>query len=324
MIPVRRFHTIPILLLILLCGCTGPIATPDAPSATPSQNVAALPTQIDIVTPAPTSTPAATATLIYIPQPPPVESPPPASSMTDVLSTALADERRAIGDSFQRNIFERPFTAVDMDYRPYLDIGQIVTLGTSADWVYVSIPLAAAPPREVDAYYGIELDVNVDGRGDWLFFAPAPASDEWTQYGLMIFIDSNVDVGGAHPCAHDPVNGETDGYDALVFDQGEGFDRDAAWVRRDPADGTVIQFAFAHGLIAHDRRFLWSVFASGNEIEPGGFEFNDQVTLEAAGSPLLTSPHYPIQAISLYDSTCRWAYGFTPFGTEPGICGGSR
>lgn len=323
MIPDQRTRTAAVLLLLLLSGCASPVTTPDALPASPSPGIAALPTQLDIVTPAPTSTPDATATPIYIPSPPPLESPPPSSSMTDVLSTALSEERRAIGDSFTRSIFERPFTAEDMDYLPYLDIGPIVTLGLSADWVYVSIPLAAEPPMEQRAYYGVELDLNVDGRGDWLFFAPAPPTDEWTQSGLMIFIDSNVDVGGSYPASPDPSSEATDGYDARVFNQGEGFDRNAAWVRRDPANDAVIQFAFAHGLIANDRRFLWSVFASGAEIDPGAFELNDRMTLEEAGSPLLTSPHYPILAIARFDSTCRWSYGFTPLGTETGICGGS-
>ena len=111
----------------------------------------------------------------------------------------------------------------------------------------------------------------------------------------MILIDSNVDVGGISPSAPDEPSSQTDGFDARVFNQGEGLDPDAAWVRRDPENPATIQFAFKHGLIANDRRFLWRVIASGSEIDPHMFELNDHFSLEEAGSPLLTSPHYPDQ-----------------------------
>ena len=53
--------------------------------------------------------------------------------MTDVLTTSLADERRANGDSYTRNIYERPYTAEDMDYIDYLDIGRVISIGISGE-----------------------------------------------------------------------------------------------------------------------------------------------------------------------------------------------
>jgi hypothetical protein len=36
---------------------------------------------------------------------------------------------------------------------------------------------------------------------------------------------------------------------------------------------------------------------------------------------LIENPHYyPIKALAEVDNTCRWAVGFTPTGSEPGIC----
>lgn len=321
---MTRFQTTLLIALVMLsaalAGCS---PTPSAPVSTPSMETIVRPTELQILTPAPTSTPRMTATPVYIPQPPPSVSPPINSSMTDALTTALAGERRANADSFSRGIFERPYTPEDMEYIDYLDIGRVVSLAVSGEWVFVSIPLAGAPPVESDAHYAVEIDVNTDGRGDWLIFAPAPASAEWTQEGLFIFIDSNSDVGGTTPSSPDPVQEDADGFDALIFNQGSGLDRDAAWIRRDPEDSSIIQIAFKYGLIAYDHRFLWRVIASGNEIDPAMMELNDYFTLEEAGSPLLTSPHYPIQAIAEIDTTCRWSYGFTPLGTEPGICGGT-
>ena len=313
-----------ILCAILLAGCARAANATSTPIPTHTSAATDRPAQVQLLTPAPTSTPVTTATPIYIPQPPPLISPPPASTMTDVLTTSLADERRANGDSYTRNIYERPYTAEDMDYIDYLDIGRVISIGISGEWVFVSIPLAGVPPASDQAYYAVELDLNIDGRGDWLFYAPSPDSSEWAQEGLMILIDSNVDVGGISPSAPDEPSSQADGFDARVFNQGEGLDPDAAWVRRDPENPATIQFAFKHGLIANDRRFLWRVIASGSEIDPHLFELNDHFSLEEAGSPLLTSPHYPIKAIALIDSSCRWSYGFTPLGTEPGICGGSN
>jgi len=321
---MTRFDTTLLIALPMLAAAmAGCSPTPSVTVPTPSMESLARPTELQILTPAPTSTPRTTATAVYIPQPPPSVSPPVNSSMTDVLTTSLADERRATADSFSRGIFERPYTAEEMEYLAYLDIGRVVTLAVSGEWVYVSIPLAGAPPEESDAHYAVEIDVNTDGRGDWLILAPAPASTEWTQEGLLIFIDSNGDVGGATPGSPDTAQDDADGFDALVFNQGSGLDPDAAWLRRDPDDPSIIQFAFQYGLIAYDHRFLWRVIASGNEIDPGMVELNDHFTLEEAGSPLLTSPHYPIQAIAEIDTSCRWSYGFTPLGTEPGICGGA-
>jgi len=311
-----------LLLIFLAASCSTPAAEPDHLSPPGEWATTVPPTQVQILTPAPTSTPSLTATTVYIPQPPPVIAPPPNSTMTDALTTDLAGEKRSTADSFTRNIFERPYTSTDMVYVDYLDIGRVISLAASGEWIFVSIPLAGAPPADSDAQYAVELDVNTDGRGDWLLLAPAPPSSAWTQDGLLVLIDSNGDVGGVTPSYPD-TGQDTDGFDALIFNQGDGLDRDAAWVRRDPDNSAVIQFAFKHGLIAYDRRFLWRVIASGEEIDPSSLETNDQYTLEEAGSPLSTSPYYPILALAEIDSSCRWSYGFTPLGSEPGICGGT-
>jgi len=77
------------------------------------------------------------------------------SELTDLSSQLLADEHRAIGDSFTLNLYERPFTAGKMDYIPHLDI-VYAELGLSAPWFYVVIHLEEAPPPDAMATYGVE------------------------------------------------------------------------------------------------------------------------------------------------------------------------
>ena len=101
------------------------------------------------------------------------------SELTDLSSQPLADEHRAIGDSFMLNLYERPFTAGTMDYLPHLDI-VYAELGLSTPWIYVVIHLEEAPPPDAVATYGVEIDLDLDGRGDWLVMAAPQPSSEWT------------------------------------------------------------------------------------------------------------------------------------------------
>jgi len=214
------------------------------------------------------------------------------SELTDLSSQLLAGEHRAIGDSFTLNLYERPFTAGKMDYIPHLDI-VYAELGLSAPWFYVVIHLEEAPPPDAMATYGVEIDLDLDGRGDWLIMAASPPSSEWTTDGVRAMHDANDDVGGPTPLRPDIPNQERDGYDDRVFDNGLGSDPDAAWVRLDPAHPDRIQLAFKSELIDSDVEFLWGVWSDANVKKPIWFDYN----------------------------TCRWAFGFTPVGYEPGLCG---
>ncbi|MCJ7824601.1 MAG: hypothetical protein MUP44_06860, partial [Anaerolineales bacterium] len=120
------------------------------------------------------------------------------SFMTDRSSAALAAERRANADNFDINFLERPFTTQVMDYQEYLDITR-AELSMGSPWVYVTIFLEGPPPAGSEASYGVEVDLDIDGRGDWLVLADAPPDSAWTTDGVRACRDANGDVGGPTP-----------------------------------------------------------------------------------------------------------------------------
>jgi hypothetical protein len=180
--------------------------------------------------------------------------------------------------------------------------------------------LEGAPPTDSQATYGVEIDLDLDGRGDWLITGLVPPSSDWTTDGVRAYQDSNNDVGGATPLLSEAPDPNRDGYDDLVFDLGYGADPDAAWIRRDPSNSERVQLAFKHSLIGSDSEFLWGGWADEGVQEAAWFDYHDHFTFEEAGSPLSNSSQYPLLALSLVDNTCRWGFGFQPTGTEPGVC----
>lgn len=241
------------------------------------------------------------------------------SILTDRSTASLAQEGRALADNFEINIFERPFTPEEMLYQPELDIVR-AELSLNGDFLYISILLEGTPSPESLAVYGVEIDLDIDGRGDWLIFGASPAVEGWTTDGVRACNDQDEDVGGATAMRSDPPNESLTGYENCVFDSGIGISPDEAWIRVDPENPKRIQIALLHSLLGFDERFVWSVFADANGIEPGFFDYHDQLTPEEAGSADITSLNYPLKALGLFDNTCRWSYGFTPTGLEVGIC----
>ena len=317
--------------LALACGLQGTAS----PTADP--NVVALAVQLTLQAsgespsgPPPATIPPATEAAPPTAEPPAVPTPTVAhvafpvnpggttSFMTDRSSAALAGERRSIADNLDIGLLERPFTANVMDYQGYLDLNRgEVSIG--APWIYVSLFLEGAPPAGSTAVYGVEVDVDVDGRGDYLIVGTAPASTDWTTNGVRILRDTNNDVGATHPMLVDPPSGGN-GYDELVFDQGQGTDPDAAWIRLAPGSSTRVQVAFKYAAIGSPNEWTWGVWADEGVNKPEWFDYNDHFTAAEAGSPTSGSSLYPIKALASVDNSCRWAVGFTPDGTEPGIC----
>src|SRR5690349_8360386 len=86
----------------------------------------------------------------------------------DVESKSTAPEKRApYGDSYDINRLERPFLQ-DMTYVPDLDIERF-SLTSDEDWFYVSINLIGTDPNNtMGIQYGVELDQDRDGFGDFI------------------------------------------------------------------------------------------------------------------------------------------------------------
>jgi hypothetical protein len=241
------------------------------------------------------------------------------SSIRDADSSATAAEKRArAGELFNVNLLERPFTANDMVYYPDLDIQKVV-LNQTSDWIYVVISIKGpSPENEMRGFYGLELDLDIDGRGDLLIMAGQPGST-WSTDRVKVWQDTNKDVGSRTPITADnPKTG--DGYDKLLFDQGIGSDPDLAWARRFPNDTNAIQLALKPSAINNDAGYLWGAWTDLGAMEPSWFDYNDQFTHAEAGSPLKDTQNYPLKELALMDNTCRWSVGFTPKGNEPGVC----
>jgi hypothetical protein len=207
-----------------------------------------------------------------------------------------------------------------MKYLPWVDISR-AELAWDGQWFYISIKLQASPLTAPDqpTDYMAEVDVNRDGRGDYLILAAAPKSRDWTTDGVRIYEDKNHDVGGATPLVSDTQPG--DGYETLVFDQGQGPDPDAAWARISPSDPSTVQLAFLPDSIGGSRSFIWWAWADRGAQHPDWFDYNDHFTQAQAGSPLVElKQYYPLAELWGVDNTCRMAYGFTPTGSEKGLC----
>jgi len=238
--------------------------------------------------------------------------------LVDYNSIDFADEHITYGDQFKANVFERPFTADDMIYQSSIDIIR-VNLKVSNNWTYAILYFAEKLPDTGMMKYGLEIDLDENGRGDLLIQTGMPASIDWSVRDVQVYEDVDGDVGGKNPMMNDhPVEG-FNGYEVLLFDSGEGEDPDLVWVRRNPDDPTSIQIAYKTDLVG-PIGYMWSAWADDGLQALDQRDYNDRVTEESAGSPYPGSPLYPIKSIYLYDSTCRSFYGFTPVGNEPGLC----
>jgi hypothetical protein len=241
--------------------------------------------------------------------------------LQDANSFDSSTEGRAIGgDNFLINRFERPFTQEEMQYLPHLDI-QTVSTHVDEEWIYFSIDLHGPSPDigGFPATYGIELDLDVDGDGDWLISVSNPTSASWTVNEVKAWNDNNDNVGDSTPLRPDPGS-ESDGYELLVFNAGLGNDPDAAWARVTPEEQNRIQIAVRRSLLGGDATFLWSGWAQVEDLQVHLFDYHDHVSFEEAGSPLANSDDYPLKQLAQVDSTCRMYFGFTPTGSEPGLC----
>jgi hypothetical protein len=239
--------------------------------------------------------------------------------LTDTASIGTAAQHRAPGgDDYNLNLYERPFTSQTMDYLPWVDILG-AQLAWDGQWFYVSIKLQATPVNAPLTDYDAEIDVNRDGRGEYLIVATSPKTTDWTTDGVRVYQDQDHDVGGAIPVLPDTHPGN--GYETLIFNQGQGPDPDAAWARISPSDPATVELAFLPDAIGSSTTFVWWVWADRGIRQPGWFDYNDHFTQAQAGSPLVENKqYYPVAALWGVDNTCRMAYGFTPPANMLGLC----
>lgn len=242
----------------------------------------------------------------------------------DFDSSKILENKTPIGgDRFTFGRFERPFNANAMDvYFSQIDIVNTVVFQDDT-WIYASITMKDLQQSSTEGIkYAVELDVDLNGKGDWLIIAGKPSSTDWTVTSVKVYKDANRDVGGEMPMLTDKTKLENDGFETMTFDQGRGDDPDTAWVRISPNDPNTIQFALKKSALENPFKYLINMWAGTNLLDPSKFDLNDQFTHEQAGAADSgLDIFYPIKEIAEIDNSCRIAVGFQPTGNEPGLCG---
>lgn len=247
----------------------------------------------------------------------PTDVPEPYQTLEDSDSSLRADENRVLsGDNFLNNLYERPFTAYEMEYQPDLDI-YTVDFAYDDSYYYFTINLNG---KNVDEWlltgrYGIEFDRTLTGRGDLLVLVENPRK-EWSLNNVLVFVDVNADVGGPTPIIADE-GFKGDGYDLKIDLTGKL----AAFARLSPDNDQAVQIAVSQELLEYPDEFLWGAWAGKELIRPVLFDHNDAFGQSEAGSPYSDDEDYPIKALFNIDNTCRLPYGFSRMSSGiPGMC----
>jgi hypothetical protein len=182
----------------------------------------------------------------------------------------------------------------------------------------VADPVAMA--HQNPAYYGLELDVNLDGRSRYLIRGTRPANEEWSSDGVDVWESSLSMTPIAGISAGIPVTG-AHGFDVSLLKEGKGKDIDLAWIRMSPGLRDTVEIAFKNTLIGGEKgKFIWRPFTDGAPFEPRLYDLQNSYTLEQAGSPIIGEMYYPLKEVYAVDNTCRVASGYEASGREPGIC----
>ena len=225
-------------------------------------------------------------------------------------------------DSWQINRYERPFNKETQNtFFPDLDILS-AELGTDGTWFYFRLSTfdVNQDTSELDGTYAIEIDIDIDGRGDVLVLARNPgdeATQDWTVAGVQFLGDSDNNVGNQVPLAPDPPT-TGDGYDTVVFDQGQG-DPGLAWVRYEPGKPAELEIAFKTSAIYDSSNFKWWAWTDEGVDNPEGYDYHDTFDHPEAGDPNEGQPFYPSQAINEMDNTCAAIWGTGP-SDDPELC----
>jgi hypothetical protein len=328
-----------ILFILLASGCS-PQTTPNS-SGEPAAVIPNEPTVIipetgstEVSEPESTETepvleeptvppvPEATPTVEHLAKP--VEPAGKYQKIHDQTSEKYTGQNRAYsGDEFAVGRYERSFLQ-DMTYLPFIDILTAELNREDDSWVFVRIQVMSNPLDNLtdNPLYGVELDVDLNNRGEYLILTSPPAGSDWTTEGVQVWQDLDKDVGASTPVKPDD-DGAGDGYEDLIFDQGSGDDPDLAWVRISPEGPNFVEIAFKRGLLGGEEKekFIWLPWALSGFTDPAMFEFNDRFTFTEAGSPMWEYPdYYPLKGLWGVDNTCRGTSGVVPQPSNTGAC----
>ena len=198
---------------------------------------------------------------------------------------------------------------------PHLDIVDTFVY-QDATWIYGKVIIKGSSSNNSPAdKYAMELDLDRDGKGDWLIIATTPASTDWSVDGVQVYQDANKDVGNLAAMFTDE-KAIGDGFEKLAFDQGTGDDPDTAWARISPEDPNTIELSVKRSVLGNPEKYLINMWAGTSLLDPALFDINDHFTHEQAGAadPGLEL-YYPIKAVYEIDNSCRMAVGFKAYWT---------
>lgn len=231
-------------------------------------------------------------------------------------SETAASKRAPGGDEYSNGRFERPFDR-DMVYLPALDLVRGDLFRSEDGWVYFTIILVSEPAAGT-AVYGVELDTNIDGRGDYLIQVSAPTSEIWSEAGAKMWWDSDGDVGGQVVNRSDPRGFKGSGFESLKINSAAGKNSGQLWTKSIPHG---LQIALNSQWVGgKDGKFTWKPYSDGNPYSTTFYDLDDYFLLDQAGSPLIGEHNYPLKAVAAYDNTCKGLSGLTPSGSEQGVC----
>ena len=314
-----------VLLTLLLQACgksASPTAVVTVPTPVVVANTAVQATPETVPSAEATSMPVVTVTHSVIP-----------SAGTSDRATAHDNENSLFfdtkkvktGDEFYKNRFERPFTSVDMNYLPDLDIVNF-SITSDDNFFYVKISMVGldAATQSLTGFYGIEIDRNADGRAEMLLTTRPPYTAEFSADNVSAYLDINSDVGGN--IINRPDAFGDNGFEAVIFDLNKGVypegDPDLLWVRQTTdSDLPAVEIAFARWMFKDGKEaFMWSVLSSDTPIDPTKLYYHDHFTAEQAGAANTDDPNYPLKELAAVDNTCRVPLGFQATGIEPMGC----
>ncbi len=227
-------------------------------------------------------------------------------------------------DIYQGDIYERPMTQEFIytrgrfgakEYFEYLDITG-AKIGFDSTYLYIAIDMYGRDHITSDGSrdrkgmierYGFRLSTDPDGRFGMLVVSDQPEvknepNTRFGPLGTFIYIDEDGDVGGAADSGPtglwvtksdnpDEEDGMT-GYETPIVSDGKlNSGRRVLWVRLNPQDKTIVEFALDYrrvGLTARDLRslrYLEFEAIKGGPKDPQNYLWNDKYTKREAGSP---------------------------------------
>jgi hypothetical protein len=317
---------LPLLFIpVILTGCS--LISQKSATAIPPTETIVQPT----VTLPPTIPPTAAAEPTASEVPPIVHKNIPGAPLGKVMQTVhdqvdenTAPQKQAFGgDDFKNGKYERPFDQ-SMNYLPTVDLVTIHLSREDPLWIYVlmKVQKPLSENKDLDTHFLMELDTNLDNRGDLLIITSLPKTTEWSTETVKILSAPDMNVGGITVVKPDNSLSEGRGYYETLFDNGIGADPDFAWSRLSKSDPTVVEMAFKNTLVGGEKgKFIWLPWSDAGMLDWSMFDFNDHMTLAQAGFPLKEdAQNYPLKALWGVDNTCRIPSNVTPNGYMPGLC----